>query len=88
MATSAQKSDHISRVRSAVDTILAGQDALIALRREWDALNLGSELTDEDFACENAGLTPANIASVYTTLEAIKTLMDAGHGTNLYTVSR
>ena len=87
MATSSQKSDHITRVRSAVDTWLAAQDALRALRREWDALGLADALTEADFVGSNAGLTPAQMAAVYTSLDAEMALMTQGHATNLYAVA-
>lgn len=86
MATSSQKSDHVSEVRQTVTKLLEAQNQLAALRREWDALGLSSELVEEDMVGENAGLTPADIAAVYTTLGEIETLMAAGHATNLYKV--
>lgn len=88
MATTMQKSDHITRVRSAVDTWLSAQAALNELRREWDALGLASDLVEADFVGENAGLLPTDIADVYTTLAAELTLMSQGHATNLFKVSR
>ena len=88
MATTAQKSDHITRVRSAVDTWLAAQAALTELKREWDALDLGSDMVEADFVGENIGLLPADIAAVYTSLAAELTLMGQGHATNLFKVSR
>ena len=86
MATENQKSDHITKLRNAVDTWLAAQNRLIDLRREWDALGLAGELTEADFAGENAGLTPAHVTAVYTTLQAEMALMAQGHATNLYQV--
>lgn len=87
MATQSQKSDHITNVRSAVDNWLAAQNALAALRREWDALGLSSALTESDFVGSNAGLTPAQIAAVYTTYAAEMDLMAMGHSTNLHAVA-
>lgn len=84
MATTLQKADHISQVRSAVDTLLAGMAQLRALRREWDALGLGSAITQADMTGEHEGLSVADIAGVYTTMDAIDGLMAQGHATNLY----
>lgn len=86
--TSAQKSNHITRVRQSVTNWLAAQNELHDLRREWDALALSTAIVAEDFVGENAGLTPAEIAAVYTTLAAEDTLMAQGHSTNLYAVAK
>jgi hypothetical protein len=87
MATEMQKSNHITSVRNSVDTWLSAQNALLALRREWDALGLSAALTPADFVGENAGLTPAEISAVYTTLDAEMSMMAAGHSTNLHQVA-
>jgi len=82
MATQAQKSDHVSKVRQAATRLLEVEATLLDLRRDWDRLGLGGVLTDED--CQ--GLTVAQVAAVYTSLEAIEALLAQGHGTNLATV--
>lgn len=84
MSTFEQRSGHITQVRNAVDTWLAAQNALLALRREWDALGLASGLSDADFVGDNAGLTAETMSAVYTTLEAEMGLMAQGHATNLH----
>lgn len=83
-----QKSDHITQIRQAVDSWLSAQDKLTALRREYDALDLGNQFTDTDFIGDNAGLTGSDISAVYTTLAAELSLMAQGHATNLYKVSQ
>jgi hypothetical protein len=87
-ATSSQKSNHITLVRNASTQWVQAQNALIDLRREWDALDLANELTEADFVGENTGLTPAEIAAVYTTLTAELALMAQGHITNLMAVKK
>lgn len=88
MATQAQKSNHVTRVRNAVTQWLAAQNELHDMRREWDALALSTELVEADFMGENEGLTPVEIAAVYTTLAAEDALMAQGHSTNLYAVAK
>jgi hypothetical protein len=82
MATSEQKSNHVSKVRQAATRLLEAEAELLALRQDWDRLGLGQELQDAD--CQ--GLTVAQIAAVYTSLEALGVMMDAGHGTNFASV--
>ena len=82
MATDAQKSDHVSKVRQAATDLLKAQEKLDALRKDWDWLALGQELTEAD--CQ--GLTPEQIAAVYTSHAAIGGLLGEGHGTNLAAV--
>jgi len=82
MATASQKSDHVSKVRQAATDLLNASEKLAALQNDWNWLDMGNQLTDDD--CQ--GLTVAQIAAVYTTLAAVETLLAAGHGTNLATV--
>lgn len=86
MTTTAQKSNHITNVRQAATALLDAYNRLSALRREWDALALSSELAEGDFSGQNAELLPADIAAIYTTLGALDTLMAAGNSTNLHKV--
>lgn len=84
--TQGQLSDHITRVRACARKLVDAVEELDNLRSEWDALDLGNVLTDEHFIGENEGLTTAQIASVYTTHGAFKSLFAHGHATNLYKV--
>lgn len=86
MATSAQKVSHIVELRRAVGETLASFNKLRALRREWDALGLSSDIAPADFVGPNVGLETANLTAVYVTMEAIEALMAQGHATNLYSV--
>ncbi len=86
MATMNQKIEHINSVRSNATRLMDTIKALQGLRKDWDYLGLSSAIEAEDFTGTNEGLTPAQIAAVYTTLEAIETLLAAGHGTNLTAV--
>lgn len=84
MATSRQKSDHVSKVRAQVRALLEAVNELAALRSEWDALGMSSALQDTDMIGENEGLLAVDIANVYTSATAINNLLAAGHATNLY----
>jgi hypothetical protein len=88
MSTVAQRSDHVTMVRMEATRVLNALDGLNALRREWDALGFSSGITSADMTGANEGITPAQVASVYTTLDAFNSLMAAGHATNLYGVSQ
>lgn len=86
MATMNQKIDHVNQVRANATRLMDTIKVLQGLRKDWDYLGLSSALQPEDFTGTNEGLTPSQIAAVYTTLSAIETLLAAGHGTNLTAV--
>ena len=86
MATQAQMSDHVSRVRQASAQILDAVAALDALRKEWDYANIGGALPNDLTALGHAELTSTDIANAYSTATALRGLLDAGHGTNLMKV--
>jgi hypothetical protein len=79
MATSDQKSNHVTKVRQAATRLMDCVKELNGLRVDWDALGLSTELADED--CQ--GNTAADIAAVYTSHAAINALLAQGHATNL-----
>lgn len=54
----------------------------IRMQNEWNARDLGTTL--EDGLGENAGITRAMVGAViFDTANAVKTLMDTGHATNV-----
>jgi hypothetical protein len=79
MATSAQKSDHVTKVRQAATRLMDVIKELNGLRVDWDALGLSAELTNDD--CQ--GNIVADISAVYTSHAAINALLAQGHNTNL-----
>lgn len=95
MSTAGTRSDFVTRARQEARALLTAIDNLSELRRQWDrGMNAwlvdasGSDSAAEgyapgDFMGSNAGLMKADIAAVFTTLEAFETLLAAGHGTNL-----
>ena len=80
----ANNSDFISRYRTETTAFLRALDALMAARRQWDALDLGNTLTEEDFVGANADLTVAELTAAVSSVEAINGFVAAGHATNLY----
>jgi hypothetical protein len=80
----ASNPDFISRYRQDTTAFLRALDALMAARRQWDALDLGNTLTEEDFAGANADLTVAELTAAVSSVDAINAFVAAGHATNLY----
>lgn len=77
-----REQDYITEARAANQAIWDGINALIALQREWNALDYGSTLADGDGA--NAGYTAAEVgAVVFDTANAFVALLGQGHATNM-----
>lgn len=81
MAVSA---DWISRYRQSTTAWLTALNELLALREQYDALDYGSTLTDEDFAGANVDITKADLVAAVGSVEALNTVFQQGHDTNLY----
>ena len=82
-----QKEVFITRVRMATTSLIEDIAKLDVLKEEWDSMGYSTELLDEDFLTFNEGLENSDISAVVgTTLTALKALIAAGHGTNLYNV--
>lgn len=80
----ANNSDFISRYRAHTTAFLRALDALMAARRQWDALDLGNTLTEDDFAVGNSDLTVAEMTAAVASVEAVNGFVTVGHATNLY----
>lgn len=77
-----REQDFISEARSANRAIWDGINALIALQREWNALDYGNTL--DPGTGENEGLTAVEVgAVVFDTANAMTTLLGQGHATNM-----
>lgn len=74
--------DYITLARQYNKAIWDGINGLIALQREWNALDYGNTL--EDGAGENEGVSKAEVGSVvFDTANAMATLLGTGHATNM-----
>ena len=77
-----RQSDYITEARAANRQVWDGINALKALQREYNALDYGNTLPDG--SGENDGITGAEVgAVVFDTANALVTLLDAGHATNM-----
>jgi len=77
-----RQSDYITEARAANRQVWDGINALKALQREYNALDYGNTLPDG--SGENDGITRAEVgAVVFDTANALVTLLDTGHATNM-----
>ena len=80
--TAARQSDYISEARTAVRQLWQAINTLKSLQREWTAEDYGNTLADGVNA--NLGINRAAVgAAVFATADAIVTVLDTGHATNL-----
>jgi len=78
----ARGSDFITLARQHNKNIWDGINALVAMQREWNALDYGNTL--DDGLGENADYTAAEVgAVVFDTANAFVTVLAAGHATNM-----
>lgn len=74
--------DYISTVRAANKAIWDGINTLVALQREWNALDYGNTLPPGEGA--NDGVSRAEVGSVtFDTANALVAVLAAGHATNM-----
>lgn len=77
--------DWVNRTRVAVTDLVNAIDRLKALRTQWDYLGLNGKATAASVAGTNhEGITEANFGDALNSVAAIVSLLDSGHGTNLY----
>jgi hypothetical protein len=77
-----RQADYISEARAANRQVWEGINTLKSLQREYNALDYGNTLPDG--SGENDGITKAEVgAVVFDTANALVTLLDAGHATNM-----
>lgn len=78
----ARGSDFITLARQHNKNIWDGINALVALQREWQALDYGNTLADGEGA--NSEYTADEIgAVVFDTANAFVAVLNAGHATNM-----
>lgn len=77
-----RQSDYISEARAANRQVWEGINTLKSLQREYNALDYGNTLPDG--SGENDGITKAEVgAVVFDTANAMVSLLDTGHATNM-----
>ena len=79
----------VTQVSTQAANLIATLQKLRALRSKYDALDLGNTLSQDDIGGDNEGILIPEITAVLgNTLEALETLMAAGHATNLHKIAR
>lgn len=77
-----REQDFYTIVRQHNKEIWDGINALVALQREWNALDYGSTLPAGEG--ENEGLTQVEVGAVtFDTANAFVAVLNAGHATNM-----
>lgn len=77
-----RQNDYITEARVANKKIWEGINDLIALQREWVAMDYTDTLPDG--TGNNEGYTRQEVSDVVnTTANALSALLDQGHGTNM-----
>ena len=77
-----RQSDYISEARAANRQVWEGINTLKSLQREYNALDYGNTLPDG--SGENDGITKSEVgAVVFDTANAMVSLLDTGHATNM-----
>jgi hypothetical protein len=77
-----REQDFYTLARQQNKAIWDGINALVAMQREWNAMDFGTTLDDGEGA--NAGLTKTDVgAVVFDTANAMVAVLAAGHATNM-----
>lgn len=77
-----RKQDFITEVRNANRKIWDGINDLVALQREWTALDYGTTLPLGEG--DNDGITNAQVSDVlFTSTNALVATLNSGHSTNM-----
>jgi len=82
----AQINNYVSRVRNSSETFIEMYNEMIGLRDEYAKLGLSSTIIQAELDGLNLEVTGGEVESVMTSIDALKTYFDAGHGTNMYRV--
>jgi hypothetical protein len=80
----ASGSDFITRYRQTTTSWLTALEDLLALKSQYDALDLGNSLTEEDFAGANSDISKDDLVAAVGSVDAMNALFQQGHDTNLY----
>jgi hypothetical protein len=78
----AREQDFITEVRASARKMWESHNELLALQREYSAMDFANELPDGEG--DNADVTAAEISAVVVnTANAVTTMLGTGHATNL-----
>ena len=80
----ASGADFITTYRQATTRWLTALEDLLALKSQYVALDLGTTLTEEDFAGANSDIDAADLAAGVSSIDALNTVFLTGHNTVLY----
>lgn len=81
-----KKQNFVTREVEAAKALIEALNNWNDLQTEWFAQNYGVEIIDADLQGDNEHLVAANLSAGFTTYGELKSLMEAGHWTNLYTL--
>jgi len=82
--SAAREQNYITEARLSAKKLWEAVNELVALQREWSAQDYGTTLDDGAAGGTNAGYLAADIgAVVFATTDAIVSLLDSGHATNI-----
>jgi hypothetical protein len=80
----AVESDWITRWRQATTAWLQALNTLQALGEQYQALDYGNALSEEDFVGANADIVQADLVAAVGSVQTLTTTFEQGHNTNLY----
>jgi hypothetical protein len=80
----AKIANFVSREVSAAQALIDAFDAWDELRKEWDAQGLSALITDDHLTGGNAHVSAADLANAFSSIDALESVLAAGHATNLY----
>ena len=78
-------SDWITQYRQATTRWVTALEDLLALKRQYTALDLGNTLQPPDFE-GHSDIDVSDIAAGVTSVDALNALFETGHNTVLYTL--
>lgn len=84
--SASRQNDYMSAVRQANRDIWEGINTLVALQREWNALDYSNQVTGIQTPTEgdNKDITSGDIGAVtFDTANALVAVLAAGHATNM-----
>jgi len=77
-----READYVGTVRDNARALWNAINNLKSLQREWDALDYGTTLPDD--TANNPGIAASEVgAVVFSTADAMITVLNAGHATNI-----